>query len=58
MDDETLFGILGVIMIYVWIHFIVIQFLRSWKERTGYEKFLTIASIVLFVLFFLGAAGA
>ena len=54
MDEGTL-AIIGLIMIYIWIHFIVIQFLRSWKERTAYEKFLTIASIVTFCLVILGS---
>ena len=54
MDEVTL-GIIGTIMIYFWIHFIVIQFLRSWKERSIYEKFLTIVSIVTFFLFFIGS---
>ena len=55
MDQGTL-ALIGLIMIYIWVHFIVIQFLRSWKERSGYEKFLTIASIVLFTLFIFGAS--
>lgn len=55
MDEGTL-QLIGLIMIYIWVHFIVIQFLRSWKERSGYEKFLTIASIVTFFLVILGSA--
>lgn len=40
----------GLWMFYVWGHFFVIQFKKTWEQRNGYEKFLTIASIVLLVL--------
>ena len=46
---------LGLFMIYCWIHFIVIQFLKSWKERSVYEKFLTIFSIITFVFYLSGS---
>lgn len=51
MDFEIL---LGLFMLYVWGHFFVIQFQRNWNNRNGYEKFLTIASIVFLVLVLAG----
>lgn len=41
-------------MIYAWIHFLFVQHVRDYKERTGYEKALTWVAIVVFVLFVIG----
>jgi len=46
--------LLGLGMFYIWGHFFVIQFHRNWDNRSGYEKFLTVATIVFFVLFIIG----
>lgn len=41
-------------MIYLLIHFVVIQFMKSWKERSIYEKVVTIGAIVVLFLLLLG----
>ena len=51
MDFEML---LGLFMFYVWGHFFVIQFQKDWSNRNGYEKFLTIASIVFLIFLIIG----
>tara|TARA_B100001250_G_scaffold115296_1_gene97684 strand:- start:168 stop:344 length:177 start_codon:yes stop_codon:yes gene_type:complete len=56
MDEEVLYGLLGIFMFYVWIHFFVIQFPKNWGNRSGYEKFLTVAAIVFFALYIFGTA--
>jgi type VI protein secretion system component VasK len=43
---EGLYTLLGLYLVYLWVHFVIIQFKRSWKERSGYERYLTIAAIV------------
>lgn len=47
-------AIIGLAMIYAWIHFLFVQHVRDYKERTGYEKALTWVAIVVFVLFVIG----
>ena len=54
MEEEVLYGLLGLFIIYVWGHFFVIQFRKNWNNRSGYEKFLTVAAIVFFVLYIIG----
>ena len=54
MDMEIFYMVLGFAIIYFLIHFVVIQFMRSWKERSAYEKFITIAALVLLMLLLLG----
>ena len=51
MDFEML---LGLFMFYVWGHFFVIQFQRNWDNRSVYEKFLTVATIVFLILLIFG----
>ena len=50
-----LLGILGLIMIYTVIHFIIISFLKNWKERSVYEQIVTIIGIIVITLIFLNA---
>lgn len=45
--------VLGFAMIYFLVHFVVIQFMSSWKERSSYEKFITIAALVSLMLLLL-----
>jgi hypothetical protein len=51
---DGFYTMLGLFIFYVTTHFFVIQFGKSWKQRTSYEKFLTIASLVSVALIFLG----
>ena len=46
MTDETVIGILGLFMIYSMVHYIVISFTKTWKERSGYEQVITIIGII------------
>lgn len=45
--------ILGLAMIYFWIHFVVVQAKRGYQDRTPYEKIVTWVAIVSLVLFML-----
>jgi hypothetical protein len=52
MSEVTL-AIIGLIMIYAVIHYISISFSKTWKERSGYEKTITIIGIIIITLIFL-----
>lgn len=52
--DNDFDTIIGLLMIYACIHFYVIQFKKTWDKRSTYEKILTIASGVFFVLILVG----
>lgn len=47
-------ALLGIIMMYSWVHLIVIVFQRAYTKSTGYEKVVTIVAIVSFALYVLG----
>lgn len=49
-----LYGILGVAMLYATVHFFVLDFKKSYKERTQYEKVVTIFAIVCISLVYFG----
>lgn len=51
---DALYTILGLFMMYVVTHFFVIQFAKTWRQRTSYEMFLTIAAMIVTVLVFFG----
>lgn len=51
---EALYIIIGLFMMYVTTHFFVIQFTKTWRQRTSYEMFLTISTIIITVLMFFG----
>ena len=51
---DALYIILGLFIMYVSAHFFVVQFSKTWKQRTSYEKFLTIATLVSVILIFMG----
>ena len=44
--------ILGAYCLYTCIHFFVIQFTKPWIDRSGYEKYMTITTAVIFALLF------
>ena len=54
MSEDNFDILFGLIMFYTWIHFYVIQFTKSWNQRNGYEKALTIASAVFLALVIAG----
>ena len=43
--------IIIVLISYVWIHFFIVQKKRSWKERSKYERILTLLSVFFLILF-------
>lgn len=53
-NADVFVAALGIFIIYSSVHFLIIQFMRDWKARTTYEKFITVAGIVSIVLIFLG----
>jgi hypothetical protein len=50
--------IIGCIFIYFVVHFVAIQFVKTWEQRSVYEKIVTIAAIVLLIVFFEGAVSS
>tara|TARA_B100001758_G_C18197341_1_gene497866 strand:+ start:605 stop:784 length:180 start_codon:yes stop_codon:yes gene_type:complete len=53
MDNDIFLGILGLIFIYSVIHYIIISFSKTWSQRSGYEKFVTVLGIVVIALIFI-----
>ncbi len=51
---EIFLIIVGLVMIYSWVHFAVIQHKKAYKARTGYEQAVTWVAIVGLVLFIIG----
>ena len=39
---ELFYIVLGMAMVYSMVHFYVVQFGKTWEQRSGYEKFITI----------------
>ena len=54
MSEMTLM-IIGLVMIYSVVHYIIISFSKTWKERSGYEQVITIFGIIVITLIFLDA---
>jgi hypothetical protein len=50
---ELIWGLLGLYMIYSFIHLALLQ-KKAWCMRNTYEKFVTISALVLIGLTFLG----
>ena len=48
---ELFYMILGGAMIYSWIHFSYIQFVKDWEDRNLYEKIVTIFAIATMFLY-------
>lgn len=44
-------AILGLAMIYSWIHFAVFQHHRGYEHRTDYEKFITWFALVTLTIY-------
>jgi hypothetical protein len=53
--EEIMWTILGLAMLYTIVHFIVISFTKVWKERTVYEKVITIIAILSVVALYFGS---
>lgn len=51
---ETIFILLGMVTLYSWIHFTVVQHTKTYKQRTSYEKTVTWFAIVTLALTVLG----
>jgi hypothetical protein len=47
---ETISILVGAYIIYAGVHFFIIQFKKTWKVRSKYEKFLTIFTMAYLVL--------
>lgn len=52
---EIFYTVLGLTMIYSWIHFVVLTFKKKYAERTTYEKVVTWYAIIGFILFVIGS---
>ena len=53
--NEMQLGLIGLVMIYSVVHYIIISFSKTWKERSGYEQVITIFGIIVITLIFLDA---
>lgn len=51
---DIIYGILGTLMLYLIVHFLIIQGKRTWEQRSRYEKFITITGIISMSLILLG----
>lgn len=47
--------IIGLGMMYSWVHFLVIAFTTAPKDRTKYEKTISIIAVVFFGLYLFGS---
>ena len=43
---------IGLVMIYTVIHYIVISFSKTWKDRSTYQQIITILGIIFITLVF------
>lgn len=50
-NAELLIGLLGLYMMYTWGHLTYIQFKKNYKDRSGYERFVTWFAIITLALF-------
>lgn len=55
---EVFASLFGLVLIYSWVHFVVISFASGYKYRSGYEKVVTWVAIVSFALYVLGTLSA
>ena len=46
--------LLGLVMIYSIVHFFIMQHSKNWKERSTYEKVVSVAAMVCIGLVLLG----
>lgn len=53
-DSNVIVMLIGLFALYSVVHFFIIQHSKTWKERTGYEKFVSVSAIVCIGLIFLG----
>lgn len=53
---EFFYILVGCWSIYTVVHFFVVQHKKNWKDRTTYERFMTVASMVVIVLWMLASA--
>ena len=50
---EIIYGMLGMYMMYTWVHFGFIQ-AKGWSERSWYEKYTSIIALVFIGLYVAG----
>ena len=50
---EIIIGVIGLWMLYSTGHFLVIQHSKVWKDRSVYEKVITVMGIICIVLWVL-----
>jgi len=53
MEDGLILGLLGLIFLYAVVHYIIISFSKTWTQRTGYEKAVTVTGIIVIALIFI-----
>ena len=55
--EDVFYMILGLFMIYGMVHFVMVQHGKTWKQRSGYERFLSVFAYVVVGLLFIASAG-
>lgn len=53
MEDTTFVMLLGLWMLYSTGHFLVLQFYSTWKNRSKYEKVVTVSAVISILLIFI-----
>lgn len=54
MEEALFYILIGFAIIYGMVHFYVVQFTKTWSQRSVYERFLTVASAVALALMIAG----
>lgn len=54
--EDVFYTILGLGIVYTWIHFLVIQHKKAWNKRTNYEQIITILAVVTAFFVYLGSS--
>ncbi len=52
---DTFYFVLGLTMIYSWIHFIVVSNKKEYSKRNTYEKVITWYAVIMLVLYIIGS---
>lgn len=52
---EIAASIVGIIAAYIWGHFLVLSFTKTWSDRNMYEQTVSIAAVVLMLMFVIGS---
>jgi hypothetical protein len=52
---DAFYLVLGLTMIYSWIHFVVLSVKKEYSKRNTYEKIVTWYAVIMLVLYIIGS---